>query len=300
MQDNIFQVINENHLDEILNDHPQNLVVIMYSSKNCGHSKTIKPKFTNLSKTQNDCFYIYIDLTNFTKTTNKYFAGFEFTPTFLFYFGGKKIAFIEGAHEQSLLNTITFLKKKIDEKRKVMLLKVEILDKEKIEEINNININLTNDVITNSQDNFLKDTGAEIVKKKMDLLNKLRLLVQNDIKLSKNFNLESDYDDMLFEVEFHTNPQFRQQIMIETKKLQQNQLSKQNEKILDPVHNLNEPENSSKKQDQIRQLQELSIIDQRMQMQNWQKLQQLKQIQKMKEQQEKNQNNPNNKKDTEI
>ena len=58
------------------------------------------------------------------------------------------------------------------------------------------------------------------MQKKIDILNKLRLLIQNGVKLNKNFNLDSDYDEMLFEYEFNTNPQFRQQVLNEIKQSQ--------------------------------------------------------------------------------
>ena len=118
MEQNIFQVVKEDHLDEILTNYMQNLVLIMLSSKICGPCKTIKPKFVDLSKKNKDTVFIYIDRDNYEVTQNRYFTQFKFTPTFIFYFGKNQIAFIEGAHEDALIKTIVLLKQKIDDKKK--------------------------------------------------------------------------------------------------------------------------------------------------------------------------------------
>ena len=61
---NIFQVVNEAHLDEILNEHQQGLTVLMLSSKVCEPCKMIKPVFIQLSKQNSDCIFVYIDRKN--------------------------------------------------------------------------------------------------------------------------------------------------------------------------------------------------------------------------------------------
>src|SRR5439155_16802518 len=184
------------------------------------------------------------------------------------------------------------IKQKIDYKRK----EIQQKEKNKIEENDKTNI----------------EPNIKHIKKKMEILNKLRSLVQNGTKLSKNFNLESDYDEMFFEFEFHTNPQFRSQILNDTKNqniienplegtekvnkqtpsgtecLQSGTLLNQIQHLQKNQENNQSTNQSTKKQEQIRQLQELSLINQKMQMQNLYKLQQLKQIQRIKEQQEKN------------
>ena len=264
MNQNIFQVINETHLDEILSQHMRDLVVIMLSSKNCGPCKTIKPRFVELSKQHKDIFFVYVDRTNYDVMENKYFADYLFTPTFLFYFGGNRVAFIEGNHEESLIKIIMILKQKIEEKRQ------EILQKEKT--IENHIQNLQNVPLNVPQNN----TAAELVQKKINGLNKLRELVQQGAKLTKSYNLDSDIDDINFEVRFQTDPQFKQQIL---NYKQQPQPTSHNDE-------------APQKQEQVKQIQELNMLHQKMQMQSLQKLQQLKHIKQMKEQQELNNSDP--------
>ena len=121
MEQNIFQVINEPHLDEILSNHMRDLIVVMLSSRNCEPCKLLKPKFVVLFKQHKDTFFVYIDKNNYVTTQNKYFNEFQYTPTFLFYFGGGRIAIVEGGYEKSLIQTLLILKQKIEEKNKMLL-----------------------------------------------------------------------------------------------------------------------------------------------------------------------------------
>jgi len=112
MNQNIYRVIDESQIDEILEEHKQDLVVMMYSSKNCGPCKTFKPKFVNLSAQHKDALFVYIDKTQFAITKNKYFKDCNLTPTFMFFFGGNNIAFVEGVHETAIIKTLMTIKEK--------------------------------------------------------------------------------------------------------------------------------------------------------------------------------------------
>jgi len=324
MDQNLFQVISENNLDEILSNNPQKLVLIMLSSKNCGPCKIIKPKFVGLSKQHNDVFFIYVDISNYAITTNKYFAEYEYTPTFLFYFNGSKVAFIKGAREQSLYNTLTVVKQKIEEKRQELMQREKLLEMQKLQELQNMsfNVNHTNQNLPqhNTQPSQIQPPqiqppqkvylqqndmdNSDLLQKKIDALNKLRELVQHGIKLTRPYNLESDYEDIIFELQFQSNPQFRQQFLKnnqhnETQNVQtpfeiQSQNTHHQQYDQTPI-NVEPPKQTNdaqiqlqKKQDQVRQIQELNMLNQKMQMESFQKLQQLKRIQLMKEQQERN------------
>ena len=314
MEQNLFQVISENNLDEILSNNPQKLILIMLSSKNCGPCKIIKPKFVGLSKQHNDVFFIYVDITNYAITTNKYFAEYEYTPTFLFYFNGSKVAFIKGARKQSLYNTLTVVKQKIEEKRHELMQREKLLEMQKLQDLQNMsfNINHTNQNLPQHntqqpqqpQQNDMNN--SDLLQKKIDALNKLRELVQHGIKLTRPYNLESEYDDIIFELQFQTNPQFRQQFLknnqpsnesqnvqtsfeIQPQNTHNQQYVNQTPRDVEPPKQTNDAQiQLQKKQDQVRQIQELNMLNQKMQMESFQKLQQLKRIQLMKEQQERN------------
>lgn len=282
MEQNIFQVVDEHHIDEILSEHLQELCLIMYSSKTCPHCKMMKPKFVNLSKQHKNIFFIYVDKDNFNISTNKYFSECNAIPLFLFYIGENKIAFIEGAQEQALISTLLELNYRIEEKKKELHQKEKIIAEQKIKELKDLNLDkFQNDKLQNSMTNDENAIATiQLMNKKIDILNKLKYLAQNGIQLSQPYNLKSNYEDMFMEYQFHTNPQLKQKVADESKQLQQNQVqTNQNstDSDLDTI----------KKQQQVKQIQELNIINQKMQMQNLQKLQQLKRMQMMKEQEEK-------------
>jgi hypothetical protein len=270
MEQNIFQVIEEKHIDEILTDHTQNLSIIMYSVS-APEYKKLKSTFVKLSKKYSHIFFIYIDKNNFQMTSQKYFAPETKVPYFQFFIGGNKIAFIEGGSEQILEKTVFELNFKVEEKKKEYHQRERIIAQEKV---------IQHD---------------ELIRKKIDLLNKSR-----ELGIPMHFNLESNYEDILAVYQYHTNPQFKQYIL---NQLQQSDQEQESEHSKEQIANNNtqnvetkqtsEPQLSSeelealKKQQKIKQIEELNIINQRIQMQNLQKLQQLKKIQLMKEQQEK-------------
>jgi len=278
MSQNIFQVINETHLDEILSQHVKSLIVVMLSSKNCGPCKTIKPKFVALAKHHQDMFFVYIDRTNYDVMNNKYFADYQFTPTFLFYFGGNRVAFFEGAHEESLVKIVTILKQKIEDKKQEMLQKEQMIE-------NQIQ-NLQNNSLT---ENHQVNPHTELAQNKINGLNKLRELVQKGAKLTRSYNLDSEIDDINFEIRFQTDSQFRQQILnFKNQQSSPQTVQKQQE---EPPKKAQHDE-LQQKQEQVKQIQELDNLHQKMQMQSLQKLQLLKKIKQMKEQQELHNSDP--------
>ena len=118
MANNIFQVLKETDLDEIMNDHTQNLVIVMYSTKTCGPCMRIKPKFVSLSRENTDCFFVYIDLNIFEDTSFKYTRSVRGTPKFSYYFNNVEIACVMGADESVVVSTLANLKNKINLNKK--------------------------------------------------------------------------------------------------------------------------------------------------------------------------------------
>ena len=82
INNNIYQVTNEQDLDEILNDHVHNLTILMFSSQTCSPCKEIKPIFINTARKYTDCFFVYIDINKFQNTTFKYTETVNITPKF--------------------------------------------------------------------------------------------------------------------------------------------------------------------------------------------------------------------------
>lgn len=283
MDQNIFQVVKEDHFDEILSNYMQNLVLVMLSSKTCGPCKAIKPKFVDLSKKNKDTVFIYIDRDNYELTNNKYFTQFKYTPTFVFYFGKNQIAFIEGSHEEALLKTIALLKQKIEDKKKEFNEREKALEEHKLKELQNAQL-----ISTNKQSNQPSNQPSDLLVKKMDLLNKFKFLAQNGINVPK-FNLDSDYNLMMHEFNNITDPLSTNSAHTideehDNAPLQQSQLTNESD---NSKNQIKIDEELRKKQEKIRQIQELDKLNQKLQPQTLQKLQHLKKILQMKEQQEK-------------
>lgn len=280
MISNIFQVVKEEHLTEILNKNTQKIVLTMYSSKNCNPCKEIKPKFISIAKQNLDCFFVYIDVVGFAQKTGKYIEEerIESTPTFVFYFNGVSIAKIIGGYEKTIVDTLNLLRKKIEIKKQEMSLKELEYIKKQQKELENTNLNLDNsENIVNSTNNINNShQNIEILSKKIEILNKLRELANTGITLTKSYNIESGLEEMLLEYNFHI-----QHIQLN--------INKTNQSSPTPTltNNQNQNLNQNKKEEQLKQLQDLNKMNQMMQMQQLYKLQQLKQLQQMKEQQEK-------------
>ena len=89
MTNNIFRVLNEGDLEEILEINKFKVVVVMYSNKNCGPCKKIKPQFVSLAKEHPNSYFVYVDLGDFKITDNKYTKYISGTPQFVFYISNK-------------------------------------------------------------------------------------------------------------------------------------------------------------------------------------------------------------------
>lgn len=172
---NLFQVLNYNDLKDIFDDNSDKLILIMFSMKTCGPCKLIKPKFVELSKKEQSCLFIYIDVENFVD--DKFISGVTSVPRFSFYYDNSEIASQEGANYEDLIKAFYDLKIMIEHKKR------EIMN----QELNKLN-------------KFNKQ------QEKIIMLKKLHDLTKKNIKLTNSYTLSSDIDDMLWEYNLHTNP----------------------------------------------------------------------------------------------
>lgn len=300
MNKNICQVVDESQLDKIMHDRISKLTLIMYSSKMCAPCKQFKPKFVDLAKINKDVYFVYVDASNYKTIENKYFQTCKVTPMFLYYFNNTECARIVGPNEPVIISFIKQLEEKIEAKRVQLQLEKQQLEIPKP---------------------IFKNPDTELMEKKILLLNKLIELCNNGAKLTNNYNLDSDYEDILFEYRFQIDPVFRQHILAlqkqqqvkvqvpvqpEVQQVPQVQQNDQTSNHSSPqqynqiANNLQqsqikeqellkkqEEQELLKKQQQVNQIKELSGLHQKMQLQSYQKLQQLKKLHAMKEQAEK-------------
>lgn len=330
MEQNIFQVINVSHFEEILSNHIKDLVVVMLSSRTCPPCVPMKSKFIELSKKNKDTFFVFIDKSNYDfGKSDKYFSEFAAFPTFLFFFGENRLGFFSGTNEQSLISTILSLKHKITE-RKLQFDKQQEDEKRLAEEHikkeqeeleakkrqqnevfkklqekeNQLNAHrelersdqvnheqmqqmqqiqqeqIQQEQYDVNQNNFKNgignpDESVILLQKKITGLNKIRELVQCGAKLTQPYNIESDYEDILFEIRFHTDLEFRRYVLDNT--TISNNLGQNNTVISE------EDKQMLKKQEQVKQIRELEMLNYQMQTQSLNKLQQLRKIKELKD-----------------
>jgi thiol-disulfide isomerase/thioredoxin len=311
MAQNIFQVISENHLDKIMKDNMQKLILIMYSTPTCKPCKLFKPKFVNLSKIHTDTLFIYIDNTKYSVTKDKYFNECTSFPTFLYYFSNTLVAYVKGADESSIIEQLKNIETKIEARKNQIQLEKQEMEKQELER------------------QKYKNPDTEIMQKKIFMFNKLTELHNKGVKLTGTYNLDSAYEDLVFEYRYQVDPEFRQHIIErqqqmlatqepislppqqDTTAIPQQQIpippppqqdpiipqtlrdSTNDSQSLTNVYQQLSPEEQEliQKQQKINQIKGLSNLEQKMQMISYQKLMQLKKLQQMKEQTEKNQNN---------
>lgn len=228
MTNNIYQVLNEKDLDEILMNYPHNLSIIMFSSKTCMPCKKFKPYFVSGAQKFKDCFFIYIDLHQFEQTEYKYTKDVECTPKFIFYFDNKPIADMLGGDKDKFFESVAFLENKITEKKKLI----------------------------QSQKNQQEKNNDEYYKK-VYMIGKLSGLAALGFNSSKEFTHVDKFEDMVEEYNMLIK---KIQIMNEHKNNENNLIKNENknsidEKINDNTNinniNLNNTDLNNKKLDNI-------------------------------------------------
>lgn len=114
---NLYKVLSEENLDSIINNNLDKIIVIMYSSLTCNWCKKIKPFFITFSKDNQDAMFIYINMSEYKPTTNKYTQNVTGLPLFRYYYYKQVIAEIVGCNQESLVTTFNDLTTKINNKR---------------------------------------------------------------------------------------------------------------------------------------------------------------------------------------
>lgn len=296
MPDNLYQVLSSTDVDEILEEHVESLVVIMFSSKSCSPCRQVKPTFVQSSKDNPNCYFLYIDIGNFEDKNLTYLNNVKGTPKFSYFFNNQEIAYILGGDKEVYNNTLHDLKNRIEaKKREILLYESENKQKEEM---------------------------------KRNMLNNLFEIQKAGVRLSKTYNMNSDYNEMKWEYEFHqrmmnqqndensaqhTNvdnhiteqhQQNQQQIQSNQQNFLQNQQQTQKNQQEQNNNNyndnnysqsqypqINQNDTESQKQEKLKKIKELNNLNHVMQMQQMMKIQQLRKLQQMKEQNENSNNN---------
>jgi len=119
---NLYQVIKEGDLEEILHDHMYEITAVMFSSDKCITCMSILPNFIQIAQQFPNCFFVYVDINNFVHETNKYTQQIGRTPFFSYYYFNQQIGYVRGKNNciSVFSNTLNELIYKINEKKAKM------------------------------------------------------------------------------------------------------------------------------------------------------------------------------------
>ncbi len=113
MPNNIYQILREEDMTEILEDNAGSLVVTMYSSKQCKPCVVFKPTFVETAKKYTDCIFVYIDIKRYeSPTPSKFLSTIDKTPTFAFYYNNRELVAVEGVSKFE--GTLNFVLEKVN------------------------------------------------------------------------------------------------------------------------------------------------------------------------------------------
>ena len=120
---NIFQVINENDLSQIVNNSQDKLVVVMftnYTSFDKVLSYKLKKAFFDVSKAYMVNVFIYVDLNNFDGDPEKFTQDLKI-PRFCFYFNKDPLGNVQGLNLNIFVQQLDFINSKLEEIKKMSI-----------------------------------------------------------------------------------------------------------------------------------------------------------------------------------
>lgn len=168
---NIFQVVKEDHIDNILKKNSKKLVVLMITMNGCGACVKIKPFYYQLSKKYNDYIFLFINVHNFNVTEGKYTNDLNYFPTFKYYFGLYDIGRVEGANQKKIEEVILVFKQRLEKSMN------HSLDNPTNNTINNPTNNTTNNPTNDYSNDSLQNTKTQnLEERKMNQLKQLEEL----------------------------------------------------------------------------------------------------------------------------
>jgi thiol-disulfide isomerase/thioredoxin len=115
---NLYSVENEDNLINIMKANTKNIIIIMFSNKECPPCQKLRPVFKSMANDNTQHLFLYVDLSNY-KETHKYFTkNVELTPTFCYYYNGNLLHITDNLSNEvisKLWNDI-----KINEKKEIL------------------------------------------------------------------------------------------------------------------------------------------------------------------------------------
>ena len=114
MTNNIYRVINEQDLNEILSENSHRLVCIVFLTKYADSQLNIKKCLIKLAYENPNNFFVYIDLNSFVFTEKRF--TFERLPITYYYLDNEEVANVQGNNVDKIYDTFNQLIKLINQK----------------------------------------------------------------------------------------------------------------------------------------------------------------------------------------
>lgn len=118
---NLYQVINETDLVNILKKNDNNLVVVMITNSLTFERETsnkLKKLYVEISKNFPKTFFVYIDIKNFNDQS-KYFTDNIAYPRFIYYFRNDELGYVEGLDLNVFVEKLQLILSKLNEIKEV-------------------------------------------------------------------------------------------------------------------------------------------------------------------------------------
>lgn len=112
---NLYRVVHENDLDEILLENAHRLVAIMFVTKTIDAQLQLKKCLMQLASENPNNFFVYIDVNSYTTTNNRLTKKIEKMPSTYLYLDNEEAACVQGNQPKLIYETFLQLAKKIEE-----------------------------------------------------------------------------------------------------------------------------------------------------------------------------------------
>lgn len=111
---NIYIVLNENDVDDILIKNVDTLIIILYISKKEDAYMNMRRQYIEISRVMQNELFLFIDVNEFKNTIGKYTKNIDM-PLIEFYFNKAMIAYTAGFNKEMIIKSVFSLKTKLND-----------------------------------------------------------------------------------------------------------------------------------------------------------------------------------------
>lgn len=111
---NIYIVLNENDMDDILVKNMDILIIVLYISKKEDNYINMRRQYIEISKVLQNDIFLFIDISEFKNTMGKYVKNIDI-PIIEFYYNKAMIAYTAGFNKEMIIKSVFSLKTKLNE-----------------------------------------------------------------------------------------------------------------------------------------------------------------------------------------